>query len=36
MLRRGELPGAFKRGGVWCVDLGELERFLEAETIQPK
>ena len=33
MLGRGELPGAFMAGGVWCVDLGELERFLEAETI---
>jgi excisionase family DNA binding protein len=28
MLRRGEIPGAFKVGGVWRVDLDELERFL--------
>jgi excisionase family DNA binding protein len=31
MLKRGKLPGAFMTRGVWRVDIGELERFLEAE-----
>jgi excisionase family DNA binding protein len=35
MLRRGEIPGAFKVGLAWRVDLGELEaskRFLKTNS----
>jgi hypothetical protein len=35
MLRRGELPGAFKVDGVWRVDVAELELLLEANRIRP-
>jgi excisionase family DNA binding protein len=31
MIHRGEMPGAFKMGRVWRLDLNELERFLEAK-----
>ena len=36
-ISRHELPGAFMTtGGVWCVDLGDLERFLEAHPVGRK
>jgi len=31
MLEKSEMPGAFKVGRVWRVDLDELQRFLEAK-----
>jgi excisionase family DNA binding protein len=31
MLKAGEIPGAFKVGRVWRIDLEDLERFLEAK-----
>jgi excisionase family DNA binding protein len=31
LLKAGEIPGAFKMGRVWRLDLNELERFLEAK-----
>jgi excisionase family DNA binding protein len=31
MLKKGEIPGAFKIGRVWRLDLDELERLLETK-----
>jgi len=32
MVKRGEIPGAFRVGGVWRFDLSKLERFTETNT----
>jgi hypothetical protein len=31
MLEKGEIPGAFKVGRVWRLDLDEVQRFLAAK-----
>jgi len=36
MIKRGELPGAFRVGGVWRFKLDELERFTKTNMTESK
>jgi excisionase family DNA binding protein len=36
MLEKGKIPGAFKLGRIWRLDLEQLERFLEARSRRRK
>jgi len=36
MLRRGRIPGAFKVGRVWRLDLEKIERFLGTNSSRPR
>ena len=36
MIKRGELPGAFRVGGVWRFKLDELERFTKTNMNESK